>query len=71
VSGSPSCASGAEVFTQLGDRLPLILDAGETNDSVPSTIVELRGDHWCIGREGAVPTGQILAALGGDEAAPA
>lgn len=71
VSGSPTCTSGAEVFTQLGDRIPLILDAGDTNDSLPSTIVELRGEHWCIGREGAVPAGQILAALGGDEAVPA
>ncbi|HKD71044.1 MAG TPA: L-threonylcarbamoyladenylate synthase, partial [Candidatus Acidoferrum sp.] len=71
VSGSPTCSSGAEVFTQLGDRIPLILDAGETNDSVPSTIVELRGDHWCLGREGAIPAVQIEAALGGDEAVPA
>jgi len=71
ISGSPTCASGAEVFTQLGDRLPLILDGGETNDAVPSTIVELRGEHWCLGREGAIPAGQIEAALGGDEAVPA
>jgi L-threonylcarbamoyladenylate synthase len=71
LSGSPSCASGTDVFTQLGDRLPLILDAGETNDSLPSTIVELKGDHWCIGREGAVPTEQIREALEGDDAVPA
>ena len=36
-----------------------------------TTIVELRGDHWCLGREGAIPAGQIEAALGGDEAVPA
>jgi L-threonylcarbamoyladenylate synthase len=71
LSGSPTCVSGVDVFTQLGDRLPLILDAGETNDSLPSTIVELRGDHWCIGREGAVPTEQIREALEGDDAVPA
>jgi L-threonylcarbamoyladenylate synthase len=71
ISGSPTCGSGVEVFTQLGDRIPLILDGGETNDAAPSTIVELRGDHWCIGREGAIPAGQIEAALGGDEAVPA
>lgn len=71
LSGSPTCASGVDVFTQLGDRLPLILDAGETNDSLPSTIVELRGDHWCIGREGAVPTEQIREALEGDDVVPA
>jgi L-threonylcarbamoyladenylate synthase len=71
LSGSPTCASGVDVFTQLGDRLPLILDAGETNESSPSTIVELKGDHWCIGREGAVPTEQIREALEGDDAVPA
>jgi L-threonylcarbamoyladenylate synthase len=68
LSGSPTCASGVDVFTQLGDRLPLILDGGETNDSSPSTIVELKDDHWCIGREGAVPTEQIREALEGDDA---
>jgi len=71
LSGSPSCASGIEVFTQLGDRLPLILDAGNTNDSLPSTIVELRGEHWCIGRQGAVAEDQIREALEGDDAVPA
>jgi tRNA threonylcarbamoyl adenosine modification protein (Sua5/YciO/YrdC/YwlC family) len=71
LSGSPTCVSGIEVFTQLGDRLPLILDAGDTNGSMPSTIVELRGDHWCIGREGAMPAEQISQALEGDDAVPA
>jgi tRNA threonylcarbamoyl adenosine modification protein (Sua5/YciO/YrdC/YwlC family) len=71
LSGSPTCASGIEVFTQLGDRLPLILDAGDTNDALPSTIVELRGDHWCVGREGTVPAEQIREVLEGDDAVPA
>jgi L-threonylcarbamoyladenylate synthase len=71
LSGSPTCASGLDVFTQLGDRLPLILDAGDTNGSQPSTIVELRGDHWCIGREGGLPIEQIREALEGDDAVPA
>jgi L-threonylcarbamoyladenylate synthase len=66
VSGSPTCASGDEVFRQLGDRIPLILDGGETNGLVPSTIVELRGDHWCVGREGAIPNEDIHDALEGD-----
>jgi len=71
LSGSPTCESGEEVFRQLGDRIPLILDAGETCGAVPSTIVELRGDHWCIGREGAVSREEILDALDGDDAVPA
>jgi tRNA threonylcarbamoyl adenosine modification protein (Sua5/YciO/YrdC/YwlC family) len=68
LSDSPTCESGEEVFRQLGDRLPLILDAGETSGSLPSTIVELRGDLWCIGREGAIPTDDIREALEGDDA---
>lgn len=67
ISGSPTCASGDEVFRQLGDRIPLILDAGETNGIMPSTIVELRGDHWCVGREGAILADDIRAALEGDD----
>lgn len=65
---------GEEVFHQLGDRIPLILDAGETQDMLPSTIVELRGDLWCIGREGAIPTEIIREALDlsdGSEPVPA
>ena len=71
LSGLPTCASGADVFTQLGDRLPLILDAGETVDTRPSTIVELSGDQWCIGRKGAIHDDQIREALEGDDAVPA
>ena len=71
LSGSPTCESGEEVFNQLGDRLPLILDAGDTSGSLPSTIVELRGDHWCIGREGAIPADDIREVLEGDDPVPA
>jgi tRNA threonylcarbamoyl adenosine modification protein (Sua5/YciO/YrdC/YwlC family) len=71
LSGSPTCESGDEVFRQLGDRIPLILDGGGTNGASPSTIVELRGEHWCIGREGAIPPDQIREALQGDDPVPA
>jgi tRNA threonylcarbamoyl adenosine modification protein (Sua5/YciO/YrdC/YwlC family) len=71
LSGSPTCATGDEVFIQLGDRIPLILDAGESNDSLPATIVELRGDLWSIGREGAIPADDIREALEGDDSVPA
>jgi L-threonylcarbamoyladenylate synthase len=71
LSGCPTCGTGIDVFTQLGDRLPMILDAGTTNGAKPSTIVELRGDHWCVGREGAIPAEQIREVLEGDNAVPA
>lgn len=71
LSGCPTCESGDEVFRQLGDRIPMILDGGGTTGTLPSTIVELRGDHWCIGRQGAVPAEDIHEALDGDDAVPA
>jgi L-threonylcarbamoyladenylate synthase len=67
LTGSSTCASSREVMEQLGDRIPLILDAGEAGEFMPSTIVELRGEHWCIGREGAIPAELIQEALEGDE----
>jgi tRNA A37 threonylcarbamoyladenosine synthetase subunit TsaC/SUA5/YrdC len=48
---------------QLGSRVPLVLDAGETGATLASTIVELNGDAWKIGREGAVPIEQIAKAM--------
>ena len=71
LSGSSTCASAQEVLLQLGDRIPLILDSGEAGELVPSTIVELRGENWCIGREGAIPAETIQEALEGDDAVPA
>lgn len=63
ISGFPPCSSAAQVMKQLGERLPLILDAGDTGAALPSTIVELRGDSWKILREGAIPVADIQRAL--------
>jgi len=64
VSGFPSCASAEQVMKQLGSRLPLVLDAGDTGASLPSTIVELRGEDWKVLREGAIPLAEIEKTLG-------
>ncbi len=71
LSGARTCGSAMEVLEQLGERIPLILDTGEAAEFMPSTIVELRGEHWCIGREGAIPSEMIQEALEGDDAVPA
>jgi len=63
ISGFPACSSAAQVMKQLGERLPLILDAGETGVTLPSTIVELHGESWKIGREGAIPAVDIERVL--------
>jgi len=63
ISGFSSCASAAQVMKQLGSRVPLVLDAGETGATLPSTIVELTGDAWRIGREGAISVVDIEKAM--------
>src|SRR5882724_8248431 len=66
ISGYPSCSSAEEVMEQLGKRLPLVIDTGDTKASLPSTIVELHGREWRIGREGAITEAEIDDALGGE-----
>ena len=63
ISGFASCSSADQVMKQLGLRVPLVLDAGETGATLASTIVELNGDSWKIGREGAIPVSEIEKAL--------
>lgn len=63
LSGFPPCSTAAQVFKQLGDRLPLILDAGETGRTLPSTIIDVRPEEWRIVREGAISEAEILRAL--------
>jgi L-threonylcarbamoyladenylate synthase len=63
ISGFPACSSAQQVMKQLGERLPLVLDAGETGVALPSTIVELHGDEWRVGREGAIPVADIEKVL--------
>jgi L-threonylcarbamoyladenylate synthase len=63
ISGQPACSNAVELLEQLGDRLPLILDAGETNGTLASTIVKLDEDDWTVMREGVISTEQIRASL--------
>ena len=63
LSGFPPCSSAAQVLKQLGDRIPLILDAGETGRTLPSTIIDVRHGEWRIVREGAISEDEILRAI--------
>ncbi len=51
------------MIKQLGARIPLVLDSGDTGGTLGSTIVELKGGAWKILREGAVAVADIEAAL--------
>jgi tRNA threonylcarbamoyl adenosine modification protein (Sua5/YciO/YrdC/YwlC family) len=66
ISGEPACATAIDLMEQLGDRLPLILDAGETPGNLASTIVKLDGDDWEVMREGVITEQEIRAALEDD-----
>ena len=63
LSGFAGCSTAEQVAKQMGDRLPVIIDAGDTGVTLASTIVDLRGDEWRILREGAVTEEQIRQAL--------
>jgi L-threonylcarbamoyladenylate synthase len=66
ISGQPACSSAIDLLEQMGDRLPLIIDAGETPGNLASTIVKLDGDDWAIMREGVLSEQEIRAALEDD-----
>jgi len=68
LSGFPSCSTAEEVMEQLGKRVPLVIDTGDTKATLPSTIIELHGREWKIGREGAITEAEIDDALGGEGA---
>ena len=63
LSGFPSCSSAEQVMKQLADRLPLVLDAGDTGALLASTIVEVHGDELRIIREGIISEADIRAAV--------
>lgn len=63
LSGFPSCTNAGQIVKQLGDRLPLILDSGDTGAILASTIVRINGNEWSIVREGAIPESEIHTAL--------
>ncbi len=66
ISGQPACSTAIDLLEQMGDRLPLIIDAGETPGNLASTIVKLEGDDWAIMRLGVITEQEIRAALEDD-----
>lgn len=64
-SGGVSPTSAAHVAASLGDRVDVILDGGETQRGIESTIVGLREDGtWALLRPGPITEAEIAAVLG-------
>lgn len=65
LAGSPECCTAAAVVEQMGERVQLVLDGGETPRNVPTTIINLSEDgRWSLQREGAIPLAEIEDLLG-------
>ncbi|HVE63398.1 MAG TPA: Sua5/YciO/YrdC/YwlC family protein, partial [Mycobacteriales bacterium] len=69
-SGLPPATDAAEAEEQLGESVSVYLDAGPVGDPVPSSIVDLTGEHPRLLREGALSHADLLALLPDLEVAP-
>lgn len=64
-SGRPSPTSAAHVYEDMQGRIPLILDGGDCQVGVESTVVDVTGNIPCVLRPGAV-TPEMIAGIVGD-----
>jgi L-threonylcarbamoyladenylate synthase len=61
LSGENECTTAVAVRDQLKDRIPIIVDGGNSPNAVASTIIDLTDEEsrWRILREGAIPSQEI------------
>lgn len=64
ISGGSNALNANEVFAQLGGRIELVLDGGQTPGDRPSTVVDLTGKEPRVLREGPVSATEIAAVVG-------
>ena len=64
LSGKPSPTNAPDTLADMDGRLPLILDGGESNVGVESTVVAVTGEHPMLLRPGYVTKEQMEAVLG-------
>jgi L-threonylcarbamoyladenylate synthase len=66
LAGGANTRSADEVLAQLGGRIELVLDGGQTPGEQPSTVVDLTGAQPRVLRAGPISEEEINAALTGD-----
>ncbi|HAE89067.1 MAG TPA: threonylcarbamoyl-AMP synthase [Clostridiales bacterium] len=64
VSKHVSPTSAAHVFSDLNGKIPLILEGGDSEVGIESTIVDLTGEEPTVLRPGAITAEEIKAVLG-------
>ena len=63
-SGKPSPTSAQHVFTDMDGRIRLIIDGGESDVGLESTVISLAGEKPCILRPGGVTKTMLEAVIG-------
>ncbi|MFC1958780.1 L-threonylcarbamoyladenylate synthase [Chloroflexota bacterium] len=59
LSGRPSSLTAEEVYSQLGDKVDLVIEGGRCPGGKESTIVDITGENPVILREGAISREEI------------
>jgi len=54
LSGKPSALTAREVYSQIGDKIDLVIDGGRCPGGKESTIVDVTGEKPVVLREGAI-----------------
>lgn len=63
-SGKPSPTTAHHVFEDMDGRIPLILDGGESDVGLESTVISLAGEKPCILRPGGVTQAMLETVIG-------
>lgn len=63
-SGKPSPTSAQHVFADMDGRIPLILDGGDSEVGLESTVISLVGEKPCILRPGGVTQAMLEQVIG-------
>ena len=63
ISGQASPTTAQQVFAQLGGRIAMIIDGGDTPGGIPSTLVDCTGEEIQVLREGPIGKEELLNAI--------
>jgi L-threonylcarbamoyladenylate synthase len=67
ISGKKPSRTALEAMREIGDKVDIILDGGETPIGISSTVLDLTSDLPRILRKGPIKAGEILDVLRGLE----
>ena len=63
VTGAPAASCAADVVAALGSSVALVIDAGPSGHTVPSTIIDARGDVPVLLRDGVVAWDRVVQSI--------